>query len=454
MNFKKLFYNLVLIFTLFFTANTQAASKIKSVIYQYQNQNTKIGLAVYSLKSDKTIFSYNENRLFVPASNVKLVTTIAALKLLGPNYYYKTKFGTDDYSKGVAKNLYIKASGDPALSHKQVTWIARQLKSRGLEKIEGQIIIDDSIFKTQNLVPESTHYYHAIPSGFAINNNIYEIKSSKYRPYLIVSPRSNYLKYYQFKKTGGRNILLSRQFIKDHEQLKIISPRKDTTLQVSVINPIYFAGETLKASLNHLGINTDHVKIKRGKYNAKKSILKYKHKPLKETILLINKESNNFAAEMLLLKLGSVLKNSGDTLSGAKVLKEFLVENGFSQKDFRIFNGSGLSRKNKLTPAFLVKLLLKASNDNQIWPILKSSLSISGIDGTLKDKFLKSPFKGSLRAKTGTLSNVSSLTGVLPTQNGDVLLFSLLVNGPGANAGRYFPLQQRILTLLYKNKYK
>ncbi len=159
--------------------------------------------------------------------------------------------------------------------------------------------------------------------------------------------------------------------------------------------------------------------------------------PVAQDIMVINKTSQNLHAELLLRLLGKMFGTDGSFAEGARVVRQFMVNSGIDDREFFIYDGSGISPRDQITPRALTQLLSYASR--QFWGIgWRATLPVAGVDGTLDHRFLNSPLKGKLWAKTGTMSEVDSLSGYLNAASGKSLAFSILVNGcrPGSVAER------------------
>jgi serine-type D-Ala-D-Ala carboxypeptidase/endopeptidase (penicillin-binding protein 4) len=157
--------------------------------------------------------------------------------------------------------------------------------------------------------------------------------------------------------------------------------------------------------------------------------------PVVEDITVINKTSQNLHAELLLRLLGKMYGSDGSFEQGARVVRQFLVNAGISDSDFFLYDGSGMSPRDQITPRALTQLLSYASK--QFWGMgWRQSLPVAGVDGTLDHRFVNSPLKGKMWAKTGTMNEANALSGYLTAASGRTLAFSILVNGrrPGSDA--------------------
>jgi D-alanyl-D-alanine carboxypeptidase/D-alanyl-D-alanine-endopeptidase (penicillin-binding protein 4) len=157
--------------------------------------------------------------------------------------------------------------------------------------------------------------------------------------------------------------------------------------------------------------------------------------PIAEDITVINKTSQNLHAELLLRLLGKFYGTDGSFEQGARVVRQFLIDAGVNDGDFFLYDGSGMSPGDQITPRAFTQLLSYASR--QPWGVdWRNTLPVGGVDGTLDGRFKDSPLKGRIWAKTGTLDEVNSLSGYLNAASGRTLAFSILVNGrrPGSDA--------------------
>jgi D-alanyl-D-alanine carboxypeptidase/D-alanyl-D-alanine-endopeptidase (penicillin-binding protein 4) len=154
-----------------------------------------------------------------------------------------------------------------------------------------------------------------------------------------------------------------------------------------------------------------------------------------EDIKVTNKTSQNLHAELLLRLLGKTEGSDGSFVQGARVVRQFLVNAGIDDRDFFLYDGSGESANDRVSPRAFTHLLSWASH--QPWGAeWRDTFPIGGVDGTLQNRFRKSPLQGKLWAKTGTLNEVNALSGYLTAASGRTLAFSIIVNGrrPGSDA--------------------
>ncbi len=444
-----------LVFAAIFSSPSHASeATLKAIVDGYAG-SVKLGVAVHDIKTKSEIFNYNADKPLNPASVMKVITSSTALSLLGGSYEYKTELFTDRLTQGTAHNLYVHGAGDPSLVEERLWRIAKDLSIRGVKRVEGDIVIDNSYFEGDTFAGQESQAnaraYNAKITALAVNFNSFAVTASTLSGIVDahIDPPTDYFVFSHTIKSGGDSITIAREFKDGQEIVKAsgaISLEKSK--YANVIDPVQYAGTTLAWLLKQNGIEFNG-KVRSGTASGKKLITD-KSKPLCLILRDLNKFSNNFTAEMVLKTLAA--ENAGvpgTTENGAAILKSFLQKNGANPQEFEIHNGSGLSRDNKISARTFNQALLTAYKNNRIRSDFMASLAIAGTDGTLKNR-LKSPnLIGNVKAKTGTLNDVSSLSGYLETSSGKMLAFTIIANGAGAGSGAYFGLQEKLLNALY-----
>lgn len=458
--------NLVrLIFTAFlailFTSPNVHASEasLNSILGAYQRGGTTIGVAVYDVKSSKLLFESNAKKPMNPASTMKVVTSTAALAYLGGNYEYKTLLATDSFSQGAIHNLHVKGEGDPSLVEERLWRIIKDLRVRGVRKITGDIVIDNTYFDGFAFAGKegtnNTRAYNAFISPLAVNFNSFAVVATNDGSGTVsasIDPPTSYFEFSSSIKGAGDSITIARDFRNGKEIVSAsggVSTEK--TKYANVSDPVQYAGTTISWLLDQMEIEF-HGKIVEGSSAGKKKLVLDKSKPLSLILRDLNKFSNNFTAEMILKTIAAVKAGiPGSTDKGAEILRNFVTGLGVSSDEFEIHNGSGLSRNNRVSPNTLNQALLYAYQKTKIRTDLMSSFAIAATDGTLKNRLHSPNLAGNVRAKTGTLNDVCALAGYIETKSKSMLAFAILVNGPGAGSGGFFSLQEKILEDLYQN---
>ncbi len=444
---------ITVVFAVFFIlvnpALSQAASlnqKIKRIITNSGFIPDKTAVAAIRIKDSKVLAQINANQPLNPASCTKIITAAASLEALGSDYRFKTIFwGNQAIDKnGQIDTLYISGNGDPSLVSEKLWRMVGNLANHGLKKINKDIIIDNSYFNGTWYPRKNgneNRAYTAHTSAVALNFNTVMIMvmpplpGSK-KPRVIIEPENDYLKVINKVKTGNRfKISITKKENSEKAEVFKVNGRipansKPRVYYQKVHHPLLYAGSVVKTILAQHNIQFKGTVRKGQKPSWAQPVLLEKSKPLALIVRDMMKFSNNFIAEQLTKHLGAVRKGMpGSTQKGIQVMQDYLASLGISPKSYHLENGSGLSSKNRLTAWQLAKVLETIYKDFKMQPDFISSLSILGVDGTMKTWKQAPRLRGDLRAKTGSLNNVSALAGYIPLGNGEIASFAILING-------------------------
>lgn len=422
------------------------------------------GIYIISLESEQEIYSLNRSSLLMPASVNKLFVTAAAYHQLGVNYRFQTSvYGDSIDSQGIMKqDIYLKGFGDPELKTGDLEVLAYRLKALGLKQVNGDLIADAGYFDTTSfgfgwMWDEGPYAYNAPISALSLNRNTFEIGL---RPGLrsgsllkaALNPNTAYLRL----ENQGRTVRagdkakhkVTRYFSGDGDIVTIAGTMAQGEgldyLTRTVTNPSLYCGTVFKEALAGNGIKILGA-VKPGTVPPDKPELAWHlSPPLYQIIRNMNKESDNFTAEMIFRYLSA---DGGDSAQSNK-LAEMLSNIGFGQESFRIVDGSGLSRYNLCSPEQLVKVLSDLYNDPALRPELLVSLPIAGTDGTLSQRFVEENYKGKIRAKTGTLTGASSLAGFVFASQNKTYCFAIMFNNYVSKANSVRAIQDSIIARL------
>lgn len=450
-------FRVFIVLFLLFTFNEQSlaalnSQKLFSFVPEEAKDKQNLGVLIKSIKTGKTIFSYNSKKNFIPASNNKIISSFTALSLLGKDFRFKTEF----YSGGEIRNgvlyggLYIKGFGDPTIKPRQLEAIADRLKSMGVSKIKGGIYLDDSYYDQHSYAEGwknkwvGLHYCPPV-SPFILNYNNIDIHIT---PGKIGQPANFKLfpentafeidnKTTTTKKTSTLKAYFSNDGNKFLLRGSVSSRRGEEIVTVSVLKPLVFFGSAMRNILVKKGIEVEGSLYRDNIPKWANYIFTDYSSPLEEIVQEYNKESVNIIGESLMKTLGAVyVTEPGTWKDGASVIKDYLHDLGIKQ-DINVVDGSGLSNLNKVSPDTLSQILSFAYQDSKISKVFTNSLPVAGIDGTLKKRFLGTKIKGRVFAKTGYLSGVRSLSGYAFSDDGDVFVFSIISNGLGWKAKKF-----------------
>ena len=416
------------------------------------------GISVRSLVTGKTIFQLNEGKLFVPASTMKLFTTAVALIRLGPDFSYITNlYAGGPVEDGVLKgDLFLRGSGDPTISERFQTsatsvfeeW-ADGMKRQGIQEIRGDLVGDDGLFDDAELGrgwawDDELAWYSARISAISFNDNCFEVTLSPgKRPGeaagIRISPETAYVKIRNHVVTSGfgekTEVDARRSFGAAAITLsgRIGEAAPPHLMRFAAGNPTLYAMTILKEVLERKGIKVRGNPVERGRdqeppdYNSMSVLLSHRSAPLSRIIEETNKRSRNLYAELLFRTLGTLSGGRGTTEQAVSVVLESLAVMGIPPDSLAIYDGSGLSRLNLITPGQVVQLLDYMAH-HPYFDYFFQSLPVAGVDGTLMRRMQNTLAEGRVRAKTGTLTHMVSLSGYLPDCKGRLLAFSIMSN--------------------------
>lgn len=410
--------------------------------------DAKIGLSVVDLATGKTLYARNADVALNPASNAKLVTTAAALERLGPEHRYATRIWTEASGvvDGVVEGkLYLQGGGDPSLVTGEIYELAGQLRSAGIERVRGPILVDAGRFDADGLPPgfeqKDEFASHRAPGGaMSVNYNTFEVharpgKAIGDAPTLLVEPPIPSIEVVSEATTvaGNRNKL---SVASKQEGGKIIVTFKGevgisngpSSYRYPVADPSRYAGELLVLALTQRGIKVGKPTVETGDVPRDAQLLAtFRSESLSELCRSVNKWSNNFMAEQILRTL--VPDDGATAAASLELLRKYTVDIGMPQDGLVLGNGSGLYANNMISPASLTYLLAHVYADFRFRSDFIASLAIMGGDGTTRSRLSGSAADGWLRVKTGTLDDVSALSGYAGATGRDPIAFSIIFNG-------------------------
>jgi serine-type D-Ala-D-Ala carboxypeptidase/endopeptidase (penicillin-binding protein 4) len=414
------------------------------------------GISIRSGASGQLIYDHFGDIRLRPASNLKLLTAATALNVLGENYTFSTEVLTDSkLKKGILKgNLYLKGKGDPTLLKTDFEKMAEKLRKFGLKKITGDVVGDDTWFD-QIRYPldlpwsDETTYYGAPISALTASPTkdfdtgsvvIEVIPNNKIgaKPIVHVKPKTTAVKIINHAKTvseaGEKKLKIVRMHDKKNIEVSgtISVYSKLMKEWVSVLDPTSFGLDLFQQSLKNHGIKLDgQIKIGHAPENIH-PILTHHSIPLSQLLIPFLKLSNNGHAEILIKEMGRNSKGEGSWEKGLSVFKTELANLGVDSKTMVLRDGSGVSHVD-LVPANQISLLLYKIQKEDWFPSYFQSLPIAGnkekmLGGTLRKRLKEPAVRNKVRAKTGSISTVSSLSGYIDTKSGQRLIFSILLN--------------------------
>lgn len=447
------------------------AQEIDRAIDQSDQTRARWGVFVMSMKDGRVLYSRNGDRLFTPASNMKVYTTAVALDLLGADYRWRTSVYVDkqpDADGTIAGDITLYGRGAPDLvsvskgPRASLTQLADHLYQSGVRHVRGNVIGDESYFRGELYAlgwqwNDLQWYFGAEPSALTIDENSLELtiapaNKTGSAASLALNRDTGFVRLLNNTMTAERDaattIGINRGL--SNNELRVwgdfpVGGRSFSAF-LSVHNPALWAATLFKQALIARGIkvdgevrNRDFRTPEKERFDPQKAfeIAHQESATLGEIARQTNKESNNLFAELILRTLGKERGESapdldprknrerGDDEAGSAVVKSWLDRNSIPNEGLAIRDGSGLSRLDLVSPEATARLLVAIGKTNSA-TIFHDSLPIAGRDGTLGSRLKK--VTGRIFAKTGTISYVHSLSGYAVAENGEVLAFSIFCN--------------------------
>ena len=457
----------LLFITPFLIPTCFAATSLETIqtrISQYLKRpgirSTHWGMEVIDTADNQVLVSLNPDKPFTPASVLKVLTTSAALEKLGPDF----RFRTGVYTNGrllpdgtLAGDLYLVGRGDPNLTETSedpaekpaIRDLAGKLIALGIKRVEGNVIGDDSYFDTTGngkgwTAHDLKSVYGAPICALSLNNNVVWISvwpatRAKQLVSVGMEPRNSYYRIRNLGVTGSRRARRTAavRLIRGTRTIVVsgvLPARQSINRYVVMENPAEVAASVLKEELRQNGV------VVEGQAGALHSgdmspaarralvlLAERESQPLIRELEIINKQSQNLHAEMLLRTLGAEFGGEGTEEAGLQIVRRFLVDAGIESQQVSLGDGCGLSRENLVTPRFQTSLL-KYISTRPYFGLFLGTLAVSGMDGTLRGRMTAESMRGVIFAKTGTLNGVSTLSGYMTTKSGKQLIFSIFAN--------------------------
>ncbi len=412
----------------------------------------KFGVMIVSLTRGDTLFAQNAGEMMQPASTMKLYSTAVALDRFGPEHSFSTDVmrdgavGPDGTLQG---NLYLRADGDPSMSARffkdanlPMATLAKAVAATGLKKVTGDLVYDASAFDDRK-IPEGwkTTYlgaaYAARVSALSLNENLVwvvvspagKVAQVTLEPVTTAIPlRSN------VRVVGGNGGRISARMGSDGAITvsgtigSYSAPRKYSLV---VGDPAHFTAGALHAALQNVGVTVDGSLRPAKTPAAATKVASFNSPPLSQIVSEMNRESINIVAELLYRDAARAVAPNG--MSSADVglanLREFLTKKvGVDAQTVRVFDGSGLSTLDYLTPRSMIHLLSYAHSGP--WSsAFHGSLPVAGESELLRRRMRGTPAEGNLHAKTGTTNTTVALGGYVTAKDGEIVAFSFIYNG-------------------------
>jgi serine-type D-Ala-D-Ala carboxypeptidase/endopeptidase (penicillin-binding protein 4) len=443
-----------------------------------------VGLYALALDQNTPKFAHNADQAFILASTTKVITSLAALDILGPSFRWRTNaYLNGKLDNGVLTgDLLIVGGGDPLLDSEKLTAWFKQLQKRGLKEIAGNIILDRHRFLLNEKdhinapKPDWRNTHHALPDALVIDEGSVKVKIANVLDTKVISldpaldgidvidqtqpiARCANTKHpisIEFDEaSGNRKLTVTGDWAKDCTPVVVEATPLDQInySSAAVLAAWKGAGGIISGTVTELAVPVV-TKPKRGakpskRAKARKPFASLESKQLLDAIKQVNKWSNNLVARNILLSLSPGFPNTASTLPAAqKSIAAWLQSKGFAEGDLTVENGSGLSRQEKGKPKALAQLLRDATF-TKIDGVFKASMSIVGVDGTMGNRLKRGDIAGKALIKTGTLTEVRAVAGYVTSKSGQIYAVVAIVNHP--NASRAVPALDSFIEWVHIN---
>jgi len=446
--------------------------KIDRILQAKCLNKNKTAIHVIRVADGKSIYERDINKPLLPASTQKVVTTAAALHYLGPEYRYRTELRHTGRLQGevLTGNLILRGSGDPKI-HTSALWeIARSLYRTGVREIQGDLIADAHVFDAYDRAPSwkterTQRPYDASIGALSLNYNTISVHlqpSKMGKPVKAwLSPNPAYMTLNNKSKTVSKGKTQSiwafrGRKVADTDPLSIfikgnmpISAGRQT-IKINVADPVRYTIESFRSLLLEMGITVKGNTLISQQMAEGYWLYTHISPPLSVILKELNTYSNNFMAEQIIKTIA--LKEMGAPASheqGVELVKQFLQQANINTDGMVLTDGSGLSRKDRFTVKGMTDLMRYMAQRFDIGPDFFTAMRVMGASGAPSKRLKRSPAKGFIRGKTGTLNGVSTLVGYVASQQGELYSYAFFLNQNRCGYRGADQLEDKIIKTVY-----
>lgn len=462
---SKIVFLIILVLSVNFYPQKKLRAKIDSLLSAPFFDTTLIAVNIFDATTKKNLYAKNDKMLLHPASNMKILTSCAALLFLGPDYKFTTNvFYTGEISGGTLEgNLFFKGGANPDFTTSQLDSLILQIREKGITKIEGNIFGDvsmmDSLFWRSGWMwdddPSTDESYL---TSLTINDNGIKVVVTKNNGNIFVStiPHVSFLELKNELTNyadSATRFTVTRDWVSRGNTTLIkgnVGKNFSTdTTKINLFAPEKYFLQLAKERMDSAGI----------KFNGEISFARAPEDAIEiashqisfnEIIENLNKTSDNLSTELTLSALALKFGEKPATAeNGIKAIDSLLKLAGFNPRNYRFVDGSGVSHYNLVTAELLCGVLKYMYQSHpELCKILVRSFPIAGVDGTLENRMRNTSAQNNVTAKTGTLSGVSNLSGFVTAKNGDKIIFSILTQNQVRKTFRVTEYQNKICEML------
>lgn len=462
-----------LFFSLNLFSQTAFENQLNSFLNNPEYKHAAVGIHIAETESGKPVFELNPDKLFIPASVLKTVTSAAALEILGPDYRFHTRIGySGKIVNGVLQgDIIIVGGGDPALGseyfkehyfapHFLEVWV-RKLKTAGIKSIQGNLVLNTFLYDEEQIPrtwiwEDIGNYYGAGASALTVYDNMFRISfrspatSGMATEIISVYPRPEGLKFENKVLSSDINSDQAYVFGSPTDGTRVIRgtiPKNRKAFTIKASNPF---PETLLADefihlLAHEGVFISGKTIFQNVSETEfKEIWVTESPALGEIVKVLNYESVNLFAEHLVKQIAAEETGIGNYKTGLMLISEYWKNKGLDTNQLFMEDGSGLSHFNAVSPAFLSSVLNKMAGSEKNTVVFKNSLPAAG-QGTLAHFTTQSFLPQTFRAKSGSMTRVRCYTGYMQANSGQNFTFTIMVNHFGGSHYKLISEMEKLL---------
>lgn len=443
---------------------------VRSVLNLRNVPDSSLSIYVENLQSGDASLTWNADQPRNPASVAKLLTTLVALDTLGPAYRWKTEVYADgDVTDNTLHgDLLLKGYGDPFLVTERVWQLSRMVRQGGIRDIDGDLVLDDSYFSVPYSDPaafdrEPLRAYNVQPNALLTNFKVVRYffepdpESAAVRVRLDPALENLHIVNRLSQVDGNcygyqRGITITPNEHYDHFILsgKFPSGCKFYVMDRTALEHNAYTYGLFKSIWQESGGTIRGGWRNDVASNNRPPFVTFESQPLSDVITMVNKHSNNVMARQLLYTLAAEKLGAPGTEEGGRaVVEKWLADRKLDSNSLKLDNGAGLSREARMTADQIAKFLRYAYSSPYM-PEYLSSLSLSGMDGTLARRFRNSPLAGKAHIKTGSLDDVSAIAGYMQSRSGNRYIVVALQNHPEIHRGPGEEVQQALLKWVYE----
>ncbi len=437
-------------------AAADLASRLDPLLADPRLSNVQVAVVVRDALSGTVLYERNGRARLIPASNQKLLIATAALATLGPGYRFRTSLLTSGRQQGqiLEGNLYLRGTGDPTMVPQRWNELAAALAGQRITRVRGRLIADDTWFDDVRLGPDWS--WDDEPVAFAAQVSALTVSPDEdfdagaiivdLQPgsgpgapaRMTLTPPTQYVRIVNQVITDSAGSDARLSIVRAHGENTIVLtgslPVSASAVRrrISIWEPTGYAADIFRTALEQNGIRVDNPTAFGSAPLTAREVVALESIPLSELAVPFLKLSNNTIAEILVKTMGRYAYGEGSWRSGMQVVADYLVSIGIDTTSLRLRDGSGLSRLNLVSASDLTAVLV-AIRREPWFSFFYDALPIAGVEdrlvgGTLRFRMRGTAAERNVRAKTGTLTGVTALSGYVTGEGGQMLAFSILIN--------------------------